>query len=52
MLTTVLDLVGALLLIVAVAVLAWPVSAALALGLAGGGVLLLSWLADRKRGAA
>ena len=50
MLTTVLDLVGALLLIVAVAVLAWPVSAALALGLAGGGVLALSWLADWKRG--
>lgn len=50
MLTTVLDLVGALLLIVAVAVLVWPFSVAGALALAGVGVLALSWLADWKRG--
>ena len=48
MLTTALDLIGALLIILAVAVLAWPWSVAGALALAGAGVLLLSWLADRK----
>lgn len=48
MLTTALDLIGALLIILAVAVLVWPVSVAGALALAGVGVLLLSWLADRK----
>ena len=48
--TTVLDLLGALLLVVAVAVWVWPWSAALALALAGVLVLLLSWLIDRKRG--
>ena len=48
MLTTALDLIGALLIILAVAVLVWPWSVAGALALAGGGVLGLSWLADRK----
>ena len=50
MLTTVLDLLGALLLILAAAVLVWPFSAAGALALAGAGVLLVSWIADWKRG--
>lgn len=50
MLTTVLDLLGALLLILAAAVLVWPLSAAGALALAGAGVLLVSWIADWKRG--
>lgn len=49
-LTDVLDLVGLLLLVAAAAVLAWPVSAALALALAGVGVLVVSWLVDRRRG--
>ena len=48
MLTTALDLIGALLIILAVAVLVWPWSVAGALALAGVGVLGLSWLADRK----
>lgn len=49
-LTDVLDLIGLLLLVAAAAVLAWPVSAALALALAGVGVLVVSWLVDRRRG--
>lgn len=49
MLTTVLDLAGALLLILAVAVLAWPWSVAGSLAAAGVLVLLLSYLIDRKR---
>ena len=48
MLTTALDLIGALLIILAVAVFVWPWSVAGALALAGVGVLGLSWLADRK----
>ena len=48
MLTTALDLLGALLLIVAAAVLVWPWSVAGALAVAGAAVLGLSWLADRK----
>lgn len=48
MLTTALDLIGALLIILAVAVFVWPWSVAGALALAGAGVLGLSWLADRK----
>lgn len=51
MLTTALDLVGALLLVLAVAVLVWPLSAAGALAAAGVGVLGLSWVVDRKRGS-
>ena len=50
MLTSWLDLVGALLLVVALAVLVWPVSAAGAIAAGGVGVLLLSWLIDRKGG--
>lgn len=50
MLTTVLDLLGALLLILAVAVLAWPLSAPGALAASGACVLLVSWIADWKRG--
>lgn len=51
MLTTALDLVGALLLIVAAAVLVWPWSVAGALALAGVLLLALSWLADRRAAA-
>ncbi|MEE2568596.1 hypothetical protein V1638_04190 [Pseudarthrobacter sp. J64] len=48
-LTTMLDLVGALLLIVAVAlaVAAWSVPAAL--GAAGAALLLLSWTVDKTK---
>ena len=48
MVTTVLDLVGALLLVVALAVLVWPWSAAGALAAAGVGVLAVSWLVDAR----
>lgn len=48
MVTTVLDLLGALLLVVAVAVLVWPWSAAGALAAAGVGVLAVSWLVDAR----
>lgn len=48
--TTALDLIGALLIILAVAVFVWPLSTAGALALAGVGVLLVSWIADWKRG--
>lgn len=50
MLTTVLDLVGALLIVGALAlvVAAWSVPAAI--GVMGVGVLVLSWLIDRRRG--
>lgn len=48
MVTTVLDLLGALLLVVAVTVLVWPWSAAGALAAAGVGVLAVSWLVDAR----
>ena len=48
MLTSWLDLAGALLLVAAVAVLVWPASVAGALACAGVGLLALSWLVDRK----
>ena len=48
MLTSWLDLVGALLLVVALAVLVWPWSAAGALAAAGVGVLAVSWLVDAR----
>ena len=48
MLTSWLDLVGALLLVVALAVLVWPVSVAGALACAGVGLLALSWLVDAR----
>lgn len=48
LLTTVLDLVGALLLIVAIAlwVAVWSLPAGIAI--AGVGLLVLSWLVDRR----
>ena len=49
MVTTVLDLLGALLLVVAVAVLVWPWSAAGALAAGGVLLLVLSWLVDRVK---
>ena len=48
MVTTVLDMLGALLLVVAVAVWVWPWSAAGALAAAGVGVLAVSWLVDAR----
>ena len=48
MLTSWLDLVGALLLVVALAVLVWPASVAGALACAGVGVLAVSWLVDAR----
>ena len=48
MLTSWLDLVGALLLVVALAVLVWPWSAAGALAAAGVGVLGVSWLVGAR----
>ena len=48
-LTSWLDLVGALLLVVAFAALVWPVSVAGALACAGVAVLVLSWLIDRAK---
>ena len=50
MVTTVLDLLGSLLLVVALVVLVWPLSAAGAFAAGGVGVLMLSWLIDRKGG--
>ena len=50
MLTSWLDLVGALLLVVALAVLVWPLSISGALAAAGAALLLLSWLVDRLAG--
>ena len=50
MLTSWLDLVGALLLVVALAVLLWPLSVPAAIAAAGAAVLVLSWLVDRKGG--
>ena len=57
MLTTALDLIGALLIILAVAVFVWPWSVAGALALAGVGVLavgalILLWLEARGGGPA
>lgn len=51
MVTSVLDLAGALLLVVALAVLVWPLSVPGALAAAGVALLLLSWLVDRLAGA-
>ena len=48
MLTSWLDLVGALLLVAAVVVLVWPWSAAAALAAGGVSVLVFSWLVDRR----
>ena len=45
--STVLDLVGGLLLVAAAAVLGWTVHPALGLAAAGVGVLCVSWLGDR-----
>ncbi|MFD6093659.1 hypothetical protein ACFWGN_16195 [Oerskovia sp. NPDC060338] len=45
-LTTLLDLLGSLLLVLALAVLLWPISPALALAAVGAGLLALSWLVD------
>ncbi len=54
--TTVLDLIGCLLVVLAVAVAVWPWSPAGALALAGLGLIALSWaidkLAKRRGGAA
>ena len=47
--TTWLDLAGALLLVVALAVLVWPLSPAGALAASGVGLLLLSWLIDQTK---
>ena len=47
MVTTLLDLVGALLVVAAVVALVWPLSIAGALAAGGAGLLLLSWLVDR-----
>ena len=47
MVTTLLDLVGALLLVTAFVVLLWPLLVAGALAAGGVGLLLLSWLVDR-----
>lgn len=44
---TILDLVGGLLLVAAVAVLVWPLHPAAGLAAAGAGVLLVSWLGER-----
>lgn len=49
MLTSWLDLVGALLLVVALAVLLWPLSVAGAIAAAGAAVLVLSWAIDRTK---
>ncbi|MGN7703508.1 hypothetical protein [Cellulosimicrobium sp. 22601] len=45
-LTTLLDLLGSLLLVLALAVFLWPVSPALALAAGGAGLLALSWFVD------
>lgn len=53
MLTSWLDLAGALLLVVALVVLVWPLSVAAALAVGGLATLALSWAidrTDRKRG--
>lgn len=47
MLTSWLDLAGALLLVVALAVLLWPMSIAGAIAAAGLALLALSWSVDR-----
>jgi len=47
MVSTVLDLVGALLLVVAAVVLVWPWSVAGAVAAGGVLLLVLSWLVDR-----
>lgn len=49
MLTSWLDLAGALLLVAAVVVLVWPWSAAGALAAGGVLLLVLSWLVDRVK---
>lgn len=50
-LTSVLDLVGSLLLIVALVVLVWPWTVAGALAAGGLALLVLSWIADRAKGS-
>lgn len=52
LLTTVLDLLGALALVAAAVVAVWPFSAALGLLVAGAGLLAVSWLTDRQARAA
>ena len=47
-LTDVLDLVGLLLAVAALAVLAWRLDPAAALGTAAAGLLAASWLVDRR----
>lgn len=49
--TTLLDLVGLLLAVVAVGVAVWPASPAAALGVCGVLLLAVSWLVDRRQGA-
>jgi len=49
--STVLDLLGGVLLVAAVALLAWTVHPALGLAVAGGGLMIVSWLGDRARAA-
>jgi len=45
--TTLLDLLGCLLVIAAVAVILWPLSVPGALAATGAGLLTVSWLIDR-----
>lgn len=48
MLTDVLDLAGLLLLVAALAVLAWRADPVVGLGAAGAGLMAVSWLVDRR----
>lgn len=48
LLTTLLDLIGSLLIILAVALAVAVLSVPLALGIAGVMLMLLSWLVDRR----
>lgn len=52
LLTTVLDLVGMLLLVAALAVLCWSLHPAAGLAVAGGGLLGASWVIDLRLEAA
>lgn len=49
--TSLLDLVGLLLVVVAVAVLVWPWTIPGAFAIAGAGLLGISWLIDRRQEA-
>lgn len=49
MVTTVLDLVGCLLVVLALAVLVWPWTPAGALAVAGLGLIALSWAIDKLK---